>query len=226
MSNQVAVRQNGTPKRKALEVMADRVNVEPTKLLETLKQTVFKKATNEELIALVVVSNEYQLNPFLKEIYAFPAKGGGIAPVVSIDGWIKILNRQPEFDGIDFESMDDEAGNPYSVTAIIYVKSRSKPVRVTEYFSECHRKTEPWETMPRRMLRHKALMQAARVAFGFSGIYDEDEAPIDVDATIVDQQPAQPRKPIAAKALPTDPIPVGVEGEEIPESATQEGLPV
>ena len=26
------------------------------------------------------------------------------------------------------------------------------------------------------MLRHKALIQCARVAFGFSGIYDEDEA--------------------------------------------------
>jgi len=26
------------------------------------------------------------------------------------------------------------------------------------------------------MLRHKALIQAVRVAFGFSGIYDEDEA--------------------------------------------------
>ena len=30
--------------------------------------------------------------------------------------------------------------------------------------------------MPRRMLRHKALIQGARIAFGFSGIYDEDEA--------------------------------------------------
>ena len=26
------------------------------------------------------------------------------------------------------------------------------------------------------MLRHKALIQCARIAFGFSGIYDEDEA--------------------------------------------------
>jgi hypothetical protein len=30
--------------------------------------------------------------------------------------------------------------------------------------------------MPKRMLRHKALIQCARVAFGFSGIFDEDEA--------------------------------------------------
>ena len=37
------------------------------------------------------------------------------------------------------------------------------------------RATEPWK-MASRMLRHKSLIQAARVAFGFSGIHDEDEA--------------------------------------------------
>jgi len=34
----------------------------------------------------------------------------------------------------------------------------------------------PWDTHPKRMHRHKTLIQAARIAFGFSGIYDEDEA--------------------------------------------------
>jgi len=31
--------------------------------------------------------------------------------------------------------------------------------------------------MPRRMLRHRAFIQAARLAFGLSGLVDEDEAP-------------------------------------------------
>jgi hypothetical protein len=61
-------------------------------------------------------------------------------------------------------------------TCTLYIKGRSHPVRVTEYKDECFRATEPWKTMPKRMLRHKALIQSARVAFGFSGIYDEDEA--------------------------------------------------
>jgi hypothetical protein len=33
------------------------------------------------------------------------------------------------------------------------------------------------------MLRHKAMIQAARVAFGFVGVYDQDEAEQIVDAT-------------------------------------------
>ncbi len=29
--------------------------------------------------------------------------------------------------------------------------------------------------MPQRMLRHKAMIQCARIAFGYGGIYDQDE---------------------------------------------------
>jgi phage recombination protein Bet len=163
-------------KASALAVMASKISVEPAKLLQTLKDTVFQKASDSELLALVVVSNEYGLNPFLKEIYAFPAKGGGIVPVVSIDGWIAMMNRQPTFDGIDFEFTDAADGKPISCTAKISIKGRGNPVTVTEYYEECFRATEPWKQMPRRMLRHKALIQCVRVAFGFSGIYDDDEA--------------------------------------------------
>jgi len=163
------------PKQSALAVMASRYSVEPAKLLTTLKNTVFKGATDDELLALVVVANEYGLNPFLKQIYAFPGRNGGITPVVSIDGWIAVMNRQPDFDGIEFV-MEEKDGKPVNCTAVISVKGRSKPVKVTEYMEECYRNTDPWKSMPRRMLRHKATSQGVRVAFGMSGIYDEDEA--------------------------------------------------
>lgn len=162
-------------KQSALSVMASRFNVEPTKLLDTLRSTLMPKASNEDLLAFVVTANEYQLNPFTREIYAFPSRSGGIQPVVSVDGWIKLMNRHPSFDGIQFNT-EDRDNKPHSVTATIYLKDRSRPVEVTEYFSECYRATEPWKVNPRRMLRHKALIQCARVAFGFSGITDEEEA--------------------------------------------------
>lgn len=145
-------------------------------MLATLKGTVFKNASTEELMALVVVANEYQLNPFLKEIYAFPAKGGGIVPVISIDGWNKMLIRQESFDGIEFEFVEGQDGLPFSCTATVFIKNRSHPVKITEYFEECRRNTDPWNNMPRRMLRHRALCQASRLAFGFAGVYSDDEA--------------------------------------------------
>lgn len=145
-------------------------DVDPAELANTLVNTVFKKATNDEFLSLLIVANQYKLNPFTKEIYAFPAKGGGITPVVGIDGWARIINDNPVCDGIQFEQ-DDE-----SCTCKIFRKDRNHPTVVTEYLSECQGSSEPWKKYPKRMLRHKALIQCARVAFGFSGIYDEDEA--------------------------------------------------
>jgi phage recombination protein Bet len=170
-----AIATTATKPASALAVMAGRCNVEPAKLHSTLKNTVFKGASDDELLALVVVANTYGLNPLLKELYAFPAKGGGIVPVVSIDGWVSMANNHPQMDGMEFEHHNDEAGKLVAVTCRIYRKDRSRPVEVTEYLSECKRQTEPWK-MEHRMLRHKALIQCARYAFGFSGITDEDEA--------------------------------------------------
>lgn len=160
----------GAPKG-ALHAMAARIGAEPNELLTTLKQGVFKDAKPAEFQALVITAQEYQLNPILKELYAFPAKGGGIVPIVSIDGWLKIINRQPKLNGLSVEMSEDGR----EATCIIHVKDREHPVVVTEYLDECKRNTEPWKTMPRRMLRHKAIIQAGRVAFGIGGIFDEDE---------------------------------------------------
>jgi len=198
----------------ALAVMASKFNVEPAKLLDTLKNTVFRGASNDELLALVVVSNEYGLNPLTKEIYAFPAKGGGIVPVVSIDGWIRMMNDHPQFDGIDYEFEHSDDGKLISCMAIIYRKDRSHPTRVTEYLVECRRNTEPWK-MERRMLRHKATIQGARVAFGFSGITDEDEA-----AATPGLANARDVTPKPARATPIDPF------ATMPESPAEEAAPV
>ncbi len=183
--------------------MAARFSVDPAKLYETLKQSVFPKATEQEMMALIIVANTYQLNVFLKELYAFPAKSGGIVPVVSVDGWNSLLIRQPDFDGIEFEFTDDEAGKVYSCTATVYVKNRSKPVKVTEFFEECVRQTEPWKTMPRRMLRNRTLCQASRMAFGISGVRHEEEVgDITVESVIMAEPKALPASPPPAVVPP------------------------
>lgn len=140
-------------------------------LIETLKATAFKgQVSDAQMTALMVVANQYGLNPWTKEIYAFPDKNNGIVPVVGVDGWSRIINEHQQFDGIEFEQ-DDQ-----SCTCIIYRKDRSKPIKVTEYLAECGRGTGPWQSHPKRMLRHKAMIQCARLAFGYGGIYDHDEA--------------------------------------------------
>lgn len=140
-------------------------------LIDTLKMTAFKGPVSDaQMTALLVVANQYGLNPWTKEIYAFPDKSNGIVPVVGVDGWSRIINSHEMFDGMSFDQ-DDE-----SCTCTIYRKDRNHPIQVTEYMEECRRDVGPWRSHPKRMLRHKAMIQCARLAFGFVGVYDQDEA--------------------------------------------------
>lgn len=176
IANNVAKIEQAKARPSALEALAGKLNVSPGALTTTLKNTVFKGASNDEFVALVIVSNAYGLNPLLKEIFAFPAKGGGIIPVVSVDGWIRIINEHPQFDGIEFNDIVDEDGKLYAIESVIYRRDRTRPIKVTEYMDECKGAGPAWQKTPKRMLRHRALIQGGRVAFGFSGIYVEDEA--------------------------------------------------
>lgn len=154
-------------------------------LPQTLMATAFRgqNVSPEQMTALLVVANQHGLNPWTNEIYAFP-NNGGIVPIVGVDGWSRIMNEHPQFDGIEFAFGEDN-----SCTCTIYRKDRTRPTVVTEYLSECQRNTQPWKSHPKRMLRHKAMIQGARLAFGFTGIYDPDEGERIVENQRVDVTP-------------------------------------
>ncbi len=200
-SQAVAVQQP----RSVLVDMSMRFGMEPAAFEATVRATCMKPdkngkvPTREEFAAFLLVAKEYKLNPLTKEIYAFPAKGGGIVPIVSLDGWANLINSHPAMDGLTFELEHGEDGALISCTCRIYRKDRSHPIEVTEYLSECIRNTEPW-AMKHRMLRHKSLIQCARYAFGFSGIYDEDEG-----ERIVEMQRAEAPKPPRPTSSPPKP---------------------
>lgn len=167
------------------------VNAEDTQeLIATLKATAFRgQVSDAQMASLLIVAQQYGLNPWTKEIYAFPDRNNGIVPVVGVDGWSRIINSHPQFDGMSFDQDDG------SCTCTIYRKDRSHPVAVTEFMSECKREgVGPWKTHPKRMLRHKATIQCARLAFGFVGIYEQDEAERIIDAEYVVESPQRPSR--------------------------------
>jgi len=195
--------------------MAERFGVDPDKMLVTLKATAFKgDVSNEQMMALLIVAEQYKLNPWTKEIYAFPDRNNGIVPVVGVDGWSRIINEHPQFDGMEFKEADDGAW----VECVIYRKDRSHATSIREWMSECKRDVGPWKTHPRRMLRHKAMIQCARMAFGFGGIFDQDEAerivtPTSVQ-TVITSKP-QPIKPEGFDKQLADLEAVADEGMEV-----------
>jgi phage recombination protein Bet len=187
-----------------LAKIAGKYNVDPDKMLATLKATAFKgNVSNEQMMALLIVADQYSLNPWTREIFAFPDKQNGVVPVVSVDGWSRILNDHPQFDGCEFVfGPEDDRGLPLWCDCTIYRKDRGHPVTVREYLIEVRRDTGPWKSHPRRMLRHKSLIQCARVALGFSGIYDQDEAErIAAGEAVIGDLPASASRTDQAKAL-------------------------
>ncbi len=168
-----------TPPKSLFAEMANIYGMDRAAFESTIKKTIMPAGTNptnEQIAAFLIVAKQYNLNPFTKEIYAFPAKNGGIVPIVPIDGWIKIINSHPQFNGMDIEEHFDDQGKISAVTCRMYRGDREHPVVITEYLSECVRDTSQWKDKPIRMLRHKAVIQAARYTFGFAGIMEPDEA--------------------------------------------------
>ena len=175
--------------------LAERLNISgPAEdIFAVLKATAFKgSATDAQMSALMIVATQYGLNPWTKEIYAFPDKHNGIVPVVGVDGWSRIINSHHAFDGMEFRQSEIMLSMPGSKTsapewmeAVIYRKDRTRPIVVREYLDEVYKPPTkkdgyvidgPWQSHTKRFLRHKTLIQGARIAFGFSGIYDPDEA--------------------------------------------------
>ncbi|MCA3694223.1 phage recombination protein Bet [Aquidulcibacter sp.] len=174
--------------------MALRFGVAEKDVFAILKGTAFKtkdsngqQATDAQMVALMIVADQYGLNPFTKELYAYPDKQNGIVPVVSVDGWTRIVNQHEAMNGIEFRYADEfvtmAAGKPCPewCEVIITRKDREKPIVIREFLDEVYCPPRgtfsgPWQSHTKRMLRHKTLIQGARIAFGFSGIYDEDEA--------------------------------------------------
>ena len=178
---------------------AARLGVEPKKVLPLVRATCFRQrggehqqASPEQCAALIIVSNEYGLNPFVKELYAFPDKANGIIPVVSVDGWNRIANEKKVYNGHEMKldpewvQFDDDAKRcPASMTIIVHRTDQDFPTVHTEYLDEVYRPAfvregkkslGPWQSHTKRMLGHKTFIQGMRRAFGFGGIYDEDEA--------------------------------------------------
>lgn len=180
--------------------MAKQCGVSAAVFFDTVKAQCFPqgRANVSELVMFLRIAQRYNLDPFTREIYAFPRKGGGVQTILSIDGWLKLVNSHEKFDGMEFKEEVDDQGNPVSCTCIIWRSDRSHPTVITEWFAECNRSSDPWKQFPRRMLRHKAVKECARYAFGFSRFNDEDGASGASDHDI--EVSAQPQASIGLSA--------------------------
>jgi len=118
-------------------------------------------------LSLLHVIARAQLDPFLKEVVFSQYEPNHWEAVITVNGWSTLVNRSPVFSGVTFmQGPEDEQSIPIWIECNIYRADRALPTTVREYFAEVKAKTDAWQRMPRRMLRHKVFSQCARLAFG------------------------------------------------------------
>jgi hypothetical protein len=74
---------------------------------------------------------------------------------------------------VESEPGDDDL--PIYFECTIFRKDRKVATTVREYMYEVHTNQGAWLTHPRRMLRHKSMVQCARICFGLGGVFEADE---------------------------------------------------
>ena len=204
--------------------MSVKYGLKKEKFYNALVRVIFKsdEASNisqEEVAAFLVVCEQYNLNPFLREIYPAVSRKQGLLPVLGVDGWLKQMHASPSFDGVEVSFAENRItvtresegkngfGRPYTATAPeycqvkIYLKGKSHPVVIQEFLDETFRPTDQWVSKPCRMLRHKALIQGIRVAFGMSGVYDAEEANSIIDAEARELTALNRNEPVAPPSV-------------------------
>ncbi len=122
------------------------------------------------ILTLLRVAKQYELDPLQEEVLLTLYDDHWQASI-SVDGWIKLINRHPAFAGMSFtESPEADQGLPLWMECTIYRSDRSVPTTAREYLAEVRNDSDIWKKMPRRMLRHRTLQQCARLAMGISSV--------------------------------------------------------
>ena len=120
------------------------------------------------ILHLLRTAISHQLDPLQEEIL-LNQHDDGWQISIGIEGWIKLIHQDPTFEGLTFtQSPEEKDGLPIWMECTIYRSDIRIPITTREYLVEVHNNSEIWKKMPRRMLRHRALQQCARLALGIA----------------------------------------------------------
>ena len=126
--------------------------------------------TDDDVRAVAALAQRAGVSPMDGTIGLYP-RGDRLVPGISLEGWLTIISRHPENDGVKFEySLARVAVGGRMVhewvECTLSRKGRTYPTIVREFLDDCYEAADPAWEMPNRQLRHRALVQCARIAFG------------------------------------------------------------
>ena len=152
--------------------------------------------TDEAFELLLLRAEGLGIDPLSGDLKATTFDGVTVSMYLSSDGFLRIANEHPQFDGMTIDTppedewlelpmkiMDRKVRCPSWVSVTILRKDRKVPTVVKEYFDECYSIGQfdeasgcfangPWQRSPKRQLTNRAISSAIRVAFGVVGLND------------------------------------------------------
>lgn len=192
-------------------------------MLQTIKSTVAKNSTDEELYMFMKLASEYGLDPFRKEIWFI--KYGNKEPQIftSRDGMVKIAKQEPDFKQIisfavyendDFELEQQMTMNGLEITSfkhkfkaiergevvgaycVIEYHTKKPLITYCDYNEYKQGGSSTWKKNASAMIRKVAEKECCRLSAGISGLHIPEEMPIGfgVDDTEEDYKKANSRK--------------------------------
>lgn len=146
-------------------------------MLHTLRNTVAPGLTDSEFALFAEIVKSTGLNPVTKEVWAIKA-GGRLQLMTGINGFLRIANSHPMFDGMEVE-FEKDGDRIVAATAKVYRKDRRFPAVATAFMAEYGKPTPIWKQMPSVMLAKCAKSLAIREAFvqELGGLYTQEEMP-------------------------------------------------
>jgi len=170
----------------------------PPDLVDTIKSTVAKDATDEELYMFLSIANQYKLNPFLKEIW-FTKMNGEVAIMTSRDGYRKLAMREPNFrkcqsmavyenDEFEMELImgeivnlthkfkQNDRGNIVGAYAVLKTTDHDNYVAYMD-FREYDKRNNIWKRYPSAMIRKVAENDVYKRFCDINGLNDYESMP-------------------------------------------------
>lgn len=161
-----------------MENLPTALNLNDPKVIETIKRTVAQGVDDIELAMFLELCKASGLNPFKKEAWCIKA-GNRAQIMVGLNGYLKIANSHPQFDGMEIMLDSNEKGELVSATCKVHRKDRKYPSTGIAFMREYRKETPIWKQMPSVMLGKVAKCIAIREAFPLetAGTYAEEEMP-------------------------------------------------
>ena len=173
--------------------------------INTIKNTVAKGATDDELKMFLSLASAYGLDPFAHEIW-FVKMGDKNTIITARDGYLKIAQNSPHFLGLESDVvyagdkfLKDKDGIHHSYTlsnrgaivgayAMVYRDDRKVPAYFFAPFSNYTKRGGVWQQYPHAMIMKVAEGMALKRAFAINGLVTQEEVGFEGDKKILSEE--------------------------------------